>query len=251
LSLWRHTARRSLLAMMKHQTCAALVLALVLGASAQDKPRVFISGKGTTNVATNASGGGNHWFASGRANSTVGAHDESMEITKDLQQSCSGVTVTLNQAAADYTVQLDRESKQNRGLLRTNSQVQVSNRIGDVLGSKATRTVNNASKDACSMIVSDWAQHGRIDAPVAPQAPQQAAAQSAPSPAPMQAAPVQEAAPVRLVVPTAPVLLQTAAPQSGFQATGDGVSLGEASRLAKQRTACLRLAESNPSITCK
>ncbi len=228
------------------------VLALVLGANAQDKPRVFISGKGTTNVATNASAGGNRWFASGRANSTVGAHDESMEITKDLQQSCPGVIVTLNQAAADYTVQLDRESKQNRGLLRTNSQLQVSNRIGDVLGSKATRTVNNASKDACSLILADWAQHNRIEVPVPPKttilipAPAQAVEQAAPAPtpAPVQAAPVQE------VVPT-PVLVQAALPQNGFQATGDGVSLGEAARLARQRTACLKLAEGNPSITCK
>jgi hypothetical protein len=224
------------------------VLALVFRASAQDKPRVFISGKGTTNIATNTSAGGNRWFASGRANSTVGAHDESMEVTKDLQQFCPGVTVTLNQAAADYTVELDRESKQNRGLLRTNSQIQVSNRIGDVLGSKATRTVNNASKDACSLILSDWAQHGRIDAPAAPQAAAQAA--PAPAPAPVQVAPVQTAAPTAIDAAT-PVLVQTALPQSGFQATGDGVSLGEAARLARQRTACLKLAEANPSMICK
>jgi hypothetical protein len=48
-----------------------------------------------------------------------------MEVTKNLQKDCSGVIITLNQSNADYTVMLNRESKQNRGLLRTNSQVQV------------------------------------------------------------------------------------------------------------------------------
>jgi len=49
-----------------------------------------------------------------------------------------------------------------------------------------------------------------------------------------------------------PVLVQTVMPaQTGFVPEGEGVSLGEAARIAKQRTACLRLAADNPSITCK
>jgi len=52
-------------------------------------------------------------------------------------------------------VTLDRESKQKRGLLRTNSQIQVANRAGDLLGSSATRTVNSAAKDACNLILAD------------------------------------------------------------------------------------------------
>jgi len=95
-------------------------------------------------VSTNASSGGNRWFRTGHAESTIDSHDESMEVTKDLQRDCSGITVTLNQSAADYTVMLARESKQKRGLLRTNNQMQVANRTGDVLGSNTTRTVNNA-----------------------------------------------------------------------------------------------------------
>ena len=38
--------------------------------------------------------------------STVDSHDESMEVTKDLEKSRSGVIVTLNQTNADYTVML-------------------------------------------------------------------------------------------------------------------------------------------------
>jgi hypothetical protein len=73
----------------------------------------------------------------------------------------------------------------------------------------------------------------------------QAVAQVAPLPAPVAAA----AVPVATAVP---VIVETAPPQStGFEATGNGVSLVEASRLAKQRHACLQLAADNPSIVCK
>jgi hypothetical protein len=39
-----------------------------------------------------------------------------MEVTKDLQKNCA---VTLNQSNADSTIMLNRESKKNRGLLRS------------------------------------------------------------------------------------------------------------------------------------
>ena len=92
--------------------------------------------------------------------------------------------VTLNQSNADYTVMLNRESKKNRGLLRTNSQIQVANRLGDVLGTDATHTVGNASKDACQLITADWSQHGRIAVPADPPAPASAAAPVAPATGP-------------------------------------------------------------------
>jgi hypothetical protein len=154
-------ARRELI--MKSYTLPIFV-AIALSANAQDKPRVFVQGKGSENVSSNGSGGGGrHWGAWG-SKSTVDSHDESMEVTKNLQQSCPGVIVTINQANADYIVMLNRESKQNRGLLRTNNQIQVANKAGDILGTNATRTVGNASKDACNLIVSDWQTHGRSSA---------------------------------------------------------------------------------------
>jgi len=130
-----------------------LVLIVVSGwALGQDKPRVFVQGKGSENATTSGAGtGGRHWGSWG-SKSTIDSHDEGMEVTKNLQKDCSGVIVTLNQSNADYTVMLNRESKQNRGLLRTNSQVQVANRLGDILGTSATRTVGNASRDACQSV---------------------------------------------------------------------------------------------------
>jgi hypothetical protein len=138
-----------------------LLLVCVSGlALAQDKPRVFVQGKGSQDVTTSAG----KWSS----RSTIDSHDEGMEVTKDLQKNCAGVIVTLSQSNADYTVILNRESKHNRGLLRTNSQIQVANRLGDILGTNATRTVENAAKDACQSIVADWSQHARISVPESP-----------------------------------------------------------------------------------
>jgi hypothetical protein len=173
-----------------------------------------------------------------------------MEVSKDLQKDCSGVTVTLNQAAADYTIMLNRESKHNRGLLRTNSQVQVANRLGDVLGTDATRTVGNASKDACQLIVADWTQHGRLAVPEAPAAAAPATPAAPPAPATAasgQGATLQTVSAVQIQpstvasTPSAPAAVVDNGPES----------LGDAAKHQKQLKACLEMAKDNPSIVCK
>ena len=197
------------------------VFACVLVASAQDKPRVFVQGKGSENVSSNGSGGGGrHWGAWG-SKSTIDSHDESMEVTKDMQKNCSSVIVTLNQANADYTVIMNRESKQNRGLLRSNSQIQVANRDGDILGTSATHTVGNAAKDACELIMSDWQTHGRVATTTMATAPAQSAKTVAPA-----------------VTPNGAVTAAT-------------TRNADAAASQKQRQACLDLAKDNPSIVCK
>jgi hypothetical protein len=215
-----------------------LVLVLLTGvAVAQEKPRVFVQGKGSEDAQSSGSGvGGHHWSTFG-SRTTVDSHDEGMEVSKDLQKNCAGVTVTVNQNAADYTVMLNRESKKNRGLLRTNSQIQVANRLGDVLGSNATRTVGNAAKDACQLIVADWSQHGRLPSPdaVAP------APASAPAPAP--AAKLQTVSSVRD---------QDATQEQAVPAPAENnTSVGDAAKRQQQLKACQALAKDNPSIVCK
>ncbi len=235
---------------------AVLLLGSSILLSAQDKPRVFVQGKGSEDVTSSGSGGGGaHWGAWG-SHSTIDSHDEAMEVTKDLQKDCAGVTVTLNQNNADYTVMLNRESKKNRGLLRSNSQVQVANKIGDVLGTNATHTVGNAAKDACQLIVADWQAHGRMQAPEAAAAPAvQPGAVSAVSLAPTATVkPAVSTQPAQVVTVAAP-LQQNQTMSSTTAAAGgsstDGESLGDASRKAKQHAACIELAKDNPSITCK
>lgn len=211
------------------------IFSIILAASAQDKPRVFVQGKGSEDAQSSGSGGGgSHWGAWG-SRTTIDSHDEGMEVTKDLQKNCAGVTVTLNQANADYTVMLNRESKKNRGLLRSNSQVQVANRMGDVLGTNATHTVGNAAKDACQLIVADWQAHGRL-----PAAAEQAPAAAVPQPAVAQ----QSAQPAQLVTASQSQADSSAAAPSTPESPAD------AAKRAKQHAACLQLAKDNPSITC-
>lgn len=199
-----------------------VVFALALSAAGQDKPRVYVQGKGSQDVNTDGAAAGGHHWATWGARSTIDSHDESMEITKDLQKDCSGVMVTLNQANADYTVLLNRESKKNRGLLRSNSQIEVANRAGDILGTSATHTVGNAAKDACQLITADWTTHGRMS--------------TAPVGTPAASAPAQAVTPA--VTPNGAVAAATPAPF-------------DAATAAKQHQACLDLAKDNPSIVCK
>ena len=156
------------------------------------------------------------------------------------------MTVTVNQSNADYTIMMNRESKKNRGLLRSNSQVQVAKKIGDVLGTNATHTVGNAAKDACEMIVADWQAHGRPDAP----------ASGAASLAPAVAHPQQAGEPAQPAPQVTPASYQpqpaAAAPSQDDAAPADSnPSVGDAARKAKQHQACLQLAKDNPTIVCK
>lgn len=153
---------------MKRLGVFALCCVIPMCAGAQDKPRVFVQGKGSQDVTSDGGAAGSHHAAAWGSSSTIDSHDESMEVTKDLRKDCSGVVVTLNQSNADYTVLLNRESKKNRGLLRTNSQIEVANRNGDILGADATHTVGNAAKNACQLITTDWQTHGRIAAVMSP-----------------------------------------------------------------------------------
>lgn len=211
-------------------------LALAVSAYGQDKPRVFVQGKGSQDV--NSSGGavGDHHWAAWGSKSTIDSHDESMEVTKDLQKNCSGVIVTISENNADYIVMMNRESKKNRGLLRSNSQVQVANKAGDVLGTNATHTVGNAAKDACSLIVADWQAHGPVNVP------QNA---SAPANQPPTVQPAVQTTPGAEVVPA------VAASASSSASTSAGESVAEAAKREKQRQACQALAKDNPSIVCK
>jgi hypothetical protein len=229
--------------MKKQLICLTFLTVSSVVLCAQDKPRVFVQGKGSQDVTSSGSEtGGRHWGAWG-SSSTMDAHDEGMEVTKNLQKDCTGIIVTLNQSNADYTVMLNRESKKNRGLLRSNSQVQVANHDGDILGTSATHTVGNASKDACQLIIADWQTHGRAPA---------AAAQPAGNPGVLKPAGSQMDAPqqpAQLVTISAPTAQTEVAPAAAEPASTQ--SLGDAAKRAKLHAACLELAKDNPSVTCK
>lgn len=141
-----------------------LVLVFSFSSVAQDKPRVFMAGRGTINGMTHGSAAGNvaggGWWAAGRTDSIVDSHDESMELAKDFANNCTGAQVTVNPDAADYVTSLNRESKAKKGVFSKNNQLQVSNKAGDVLMASTVRSVATAAKDACNLILNDFAAHG-------------------------------------------------------------------------------------------
>jgi len=226
----------------------AFVFVMATLAVAQDKPTIFVAGRGTENLFINATGNGSRWFRTGHVESTTDSHDESMEVTKNLQKECPDIAITLSQSSADYTVTPNREAKQKRGLLRSNSQMQVANRVGDVLGSRTTRTVNNASRDACTLILSDWTQNGRItpqaERPADPPAP---ADNNVPSTTVVRTPATQETPEEEQARAGRNTVVVSAGPTPPVQSD----SVADAARRVKQHHACIKLAAANPNVTCK
>jgi hypothetical protein len=130
---------------------------IVPSREASSKPRVYVKGQGTVNTTTHSGGaisGSDSWVFGHRSNTTVDAHDESIELSKDIREQCPGVIVTLKEDSADFFVMLNRESKAKKGLLSKNSQVLVADKNGDVIWIKDVRQVKSAAKDVCSAILS-------------------------------------------------------------------------------------------------
>lgn len=168
---------------------SALLVASPLVTAQEDKPRVYISGTGNIDVRTDGSAvGGPHW-AVGSSHSTVGAHDQTMELAQHFTQECPTVTVTLNSGSADYTVALNHEAF--HGVIFKNNQIMVTNRRGDLVMSNKTRAVSHSVKDSCSAILADWKANGRIEMPPPPGPPPAPTSPAAPAPASQVATPLR------------------------------------------------------------
>jgi len=158
---------------------AIMLLALapvVLGQ--EGKPRVYINGTGNIDVQTNAGAVGGRGWAVGSSHSTVGAHNQTMELAKDFSTQCPAVTVTLNAADSDYTVGLNHDAF--HGVIHKNNQIMVTNRRGDLVFANATRAVSHSANDSCAAILADWKANGKIELPVVPAAAQASVASPPP-----------------------------------------------------------------------
>lgn len=214
---------------------SALLAISPLVAAQEDKPRVYISGAGNIDVRTNGSAvGGSHW-ALGSSHSTVGAHDQTMELAQHFTQECPTVTVTLNSPSADYTVALNHEAF--HGVIFKNNQIMVTNRRGDLVMSNKTRAVSHSVKDSCSAILADWKANGRIEMPASPPPPSQAPSPATVATSAPPAAPTSPAAPA----PASQVAMPTRAtsnPQpTDTVASPEPTSLGEVARQLKAQKA--------------
>jgi hypothetical protein len=78
-----------------------------------------------------------------------------MEMSKDFEQDCPAVQITLAQQMADYTVALNHIEV---GLARDN-QIQVADKNGDLLSkTKEGGSIRAGMKKACALILADWAK---------------------------------------------------------------------------------------------
>jgi hypothetical protein len=112
--------------------------ALPLPAHAQsaNKPRVFLLSQ------SHATG----WNES---------KNQTMEMSKDFQEVCPAVQISVNQHLLDYTVELNHVE---RGFVREN-QMQVANKDGDLVSrTKNSGSIKGGVKQACDSIAADWAK---------------------------------------------------------------------------------------------
>jgi len=100
-------------------------------------PRVFLQ----------SASHGNNWNS---------RRDQSMEMAKDFEKVCPGVKITINQQNADYTVILNHIEV---GLFNRDNQVQVADKNGDLMKTKEGGGIKGNVKNACNLILADWARH--------------------------------------------------------------------------------------------
>jgi hypothetical protein len=128
------------------QSSAALVApapraALPVPAQSANKPRVFLRAQ------SHSSG----WHES---------RDQAMEMSKDFQEDCPEVQISVNPNLLDYTVELNHTE---HSFLWQN-QIRVANKDGDVVsganggGSIKAGSIRGDVTKACQAIVADWAK---------------------------------------------------------------------------------------------
>jgi hypothetical protein len=83
------------------------------------------------------------------------SRDQTMEMTKDFQELCPEVQMSVNQNLMDYTVELNHVE---HGFIREN-QMQVADKMGDLIAkAKGGATIKGGVKKACDAILADWAK---------------------------------------------------------------------------------------------
>jgi hypothetical protein len=112
----------------------AMAQPMVSSGQTGNKPRVYFE----------SASKGSEWNA---------ARNQSMEMSKDFEKDCSVIKVTINQAAADYTIVLNHIE---HGFVRDN-QIQVANKDGDLISkTKEGGSIRGDMKKACQVILADW-----------------------------------------------------------------------------------------------
>ena len=115
--------------------------ALPVPAQSANKPRVFLRAQ------SHSSG----WHES---------RDQAMEMSKDFQEDCPEVQISVNPNLLDYTVELNHTEHS----FLSQNQIRVANKDGDVVsganggGSIKAGSIRGDVTKACQAIVADWAK---------------------------------------------------------------------------------------------
>ena len=131
------------------------ILAFLLGSgslTAQEvtKPRVYVSDSQSWQTS-GGFGGSRDGFGGA---SSGGARPQTAEIIKTFNEKCPSCTVTANKDKADYAVILEHEG--GKDPFSRDNKFALFNRDGDVIKSGCTRSLGNAVKEACRVIMNDW-----------------------------------------------------------------------------------------------
>ena len=123
-------------------TASALMFSVPIGFAA-DKPRVFVTGGNSFQVAG----------SSGEASVSGVADPTAAEGIRLFRKECSAVEVTTRQDKADYIVGVTNDG---RSALEKGRRVVVSTPEGTIVLADSTRRLKNAVKDACEAITKKW-----------------------------------------------------------------------------------------------
>jgi len=125
-----------------------------------------------------------------KGNNQNAARDQSMEMSKDFEEVCPGVRVTINQQMADYTVLLNHIEI---GLFIRDNQFQLADKNGDLLSkTKEGGSIRGGVKKVCDLILAHWAKTNVPTATVEAATPAPSPIPDPPAPpAPVQAAVAQ------------------------------------------------------------
>lgn len=117
---------------------------------AAEKPRVFITESGATQLTGDAAVGP----AKGSLSFTGGTSPQNVEVMKAFTRRCPEVIVTANRDKADYIVRLDHEELNPTTPFTHSNKVAIFNKNEDLIYSASTRILSTAVKGACSAIAS-------------------------------------------------------------------------------------------------
>ena len=145
--------RNMYIAMAERQAGKAVTVPPFPPSNNDGRPRVYLETLQTGCTELNANcHGGRDWAFLGHIGS--GNHrSQTLAMASDFIKHCSGVQLTTDQSAADYTVSLNHIEY---GLIARDNQFQVSARNGDVVAGDQKYTIGHNVDIACATIIVNW-----------------------------------------------------------------------------------------------